>query len=132
MNKIILFAIAVSFLTFTSALADHKKSPSESPKALVNKPIACQVIDQSDLLDYLDSQHMYPLMGAPGFALANLEGQYKASLYFVFVNDNAEYALIEIGNDQICMLGHGSGMNYDVDELKKILGMIQEDSDESD
>lgn len=132
MNKIILFAIAVSFLTFASALADHKRTPTESPKALVNKPIACQEIDNNDLMDYLESQHMYPLMGAPGFALANLEGQYKASLYFVFVNDDAEYALIEIGNNQICMIGHGSGMNYDVQELKKILGMIQEDNDGSD
>ena len=132
MNKIFTIAIALSFLTFASALADHKKTPTESPKALVNKPIACQEIDNNDLMDYLDSQHMYPTMGAPGFALANLEGQYKASLYFIFVNDDAEYALIEISNQQICMIGHGSGMSYDVDELKKILGMIKEDNNGSD
>ena len=132
MNKILTLSISLLFLTLGSALADHKKPPTESPKVIVNKPIACQELDKSDLLDYLDSQHMFPLMGAPGFALANLQGQYKASLYFIFVNDDAEYGLIEIGNNQICMIGHGSGMNYDVQELKKILGMLKEDSDGTD
>ena len=132
MTKIFISLFTLVFLTYSSALAEHKKTPTESPKALVNKPIACQEIDNNDLMDYLDSQHMYPTMGAPGFALANLEGQYKASLYFIFVNDDAEYALIEISNQQICMIGHGSGMSYDVDELKKILGMIKEDNNGSD
>ena len=132
MTKIFISLFTLVFLTYSSALADHKKTPTESPKALVNKPIACQEIDNNDLMDYLDSQHMYPTMGAQGFALANLEGQYKASLYFVFVNDDAEYALIEVSNQQICMIGHGSGMSYDVDELKKILGMIKEDNNGSD
>ena len=132
MTKIFISLFTLVFLTYSSALADHKKTPTESPKALVNKPIACQEINNNDLMDYLDSQHMYPTMGAPGFALANLEGQYKASLYFVFVNDDAEYALIEVSNQQICMIGHGSGMSYDVDELKKILGMIKEDNNGSD
>ena len=132
MTKIFISLFTLVFLTYSSALADHKKTPTESPKALVNKPIACQEIDNNDLMDYLDSQHMYPTMGAPGFALANLEGQYKASLYFIFVNDDAEYALSEISNQQICMIGHGSGMSYDVDELKKILGMIKEDNNGSD
>ena len=132
MTKIFISLFTLVFLTYSSALADHKNTPTESPKALVNKPIACQEIDDNDLMDYLESQHMYPTMGAPGFALANLEGQYKASLYFVFVNDDAEYALIEISNQQICMIGHGSGMSYDVDELKKILGMIKEDNNGSD
>jgi hypothetical protein len=132
MTKIFISLFTLVFLTYSSALADHKKTPTESPKALVNKPIACQEIDNNDLMDYLDSQHMYPTMGAPGFALANLEGQYKASLYFVFVNDDAEYALIEVSNQQICMIGHGSGMNYDVDKLKSILGMIKENDNGSD
>ena len=131
MTKIFISLITLVFLTYSSALADHKKTPKESPKAIVNKPIACQDIDNNDLMDYLDSQHMYPTMGAPGFALANLEGNYKASLYFVFVNDDAEYALIEISNQQICMIGHGSGLSYDVDELKKILGMIKENDNGS-
>jgi len=124
MIKLILSFLLVGLIT-SSAIADHKPSPPVSPKTLANKPVACQLVTENDLVDYLESEHMYPLAGGPGFALANLEGQYKQSLFFLYVNEEGMFTIIEVTSNQVCLLGHGRGISYDASQLKNILGMLK-------
>ena len=112
---IVLFALLFAVNTVTAQEAYHRK------------PVVCGPLESFN--EQIAKYDMYPLLAAPGRALAEIQPQvqYLDIIIYVFVNDEGKLMVTEhlysVEGKPMCQVHLGEGIEYDVDTLKSFLEM---------
>jgi len=96
-------------------------------QAFHRKPVVCGSLES--LKEKLAEHDMYPLLGAPGRAIAEIQPNisYLDIIIYVFVNDYGKLMVVEqlysVEGKPMCQVHLGEGIEYDVETLKGFLDM---------
>ena len=84
------------------------------------KPVSCG--EMSILIPEWEKDGMYPMVALGGLSPTETPSQYKNSVTVLIINEDGKWALFEYSGSQFCLLSGGSVIEYNSDEIKKIMG----------
>lgn len=112
---IVFFALLFAVNSVTAKEAYHRK------------PVVCGSLES--FKEQIAEYDMYPLLAAPGRAIAEIQPQvsFIDIIIYVFVNDSGKLMVVEhlyaVEGKPMCQVHLGEGIEYDVDTLKGFLDM---------